>query len=83
MLVDDAGCIQLTDFGMSLIADATPHNYASIHGGGALRWRAPELIDPEEFQMTSSRPTYQSDVYAFACTCIEVKSSVYLANYVP
>lgn len=57
---------------MTLIADATPGQYASIHGGGATRWKAPELIDPESFFLSSARPTYQSDMYAFAATCVEV-----------
>ncbi|TCD69532.1 hypothetical protein EIP91_007155 [Steccherinum ochraceum] len=72
LLVDDGGKVRLTDFGMALLADATAYNYASVHGGGATRWTAPELIDPEEFNLLTRRPTYQSDVYAFGCTCIEL-----------
>lgn len=68
------GRARLTDFGMSLVAEATGYNYSSIHGGGAVRWTAPELIDPEEFDLETSRPTFASDVYSFACTCIEVRS---------
>lgn len=72
ILIDEDDTVRLTDFGMALIADATAYNYASIHGGGATRWQAPELIDPEEFGFTTSRPTYASDVYSFACICTEV-----------
>lgn len=57
---------------MALIGDATSYNYGSIHGGGAIHFTAPELIDPEELGFTSRRPTYASDIYSFACTCIEV-----------
>ena len=57
---------------MSLIADATGYNYASIHGGGAVRWTAPELFDPETFGLESRRATFKSDVYAFGCLCVEV-----------
>ncbi|THH32082.1 hypothetical protein EUX98_g2114 [Antrodiella citrinella] len=71
ILVNESGDACLTDFGMSLISEAAAYNFASKHGGGALRWQAPELIDPEEFGLESSRPTPQSDVFSFACTAIE------------
>ncbi|THH31212.1 hypothetical protein EUX98_g2968 [Antrodiella citrinella] len=74
ILVDEDNNACLTDFGMSLITEATAYNYASIHGGGALRWQAPELIDPDEFGLESSRPTPQSDIFSFACTAIELYS---------
>lgn len=72
ILIDENGSACLTDFGMSLISEATAYNYGSIHGGGAIRWQAPELIDPEEFGLESTRPTPLSDVFSFACTCVEV-----------
>ena len=72
VLVDGNGAVRLTDFGLSLISEGTAYNYGSHHGGGAIRWSAPELFDPEEFGLDSSRPTFSSDVYAFACVCIEV-----------
>ncbi|THH26666.1 hypothetical protein EUX98_g7522 [Antrodiella citrinella] len=71
ILVDENENACLTDFGMSLLTEATAYNYSSVHGGGALRWSAPELIDPEEFGLKSSRPTPASDVFSFACTAIE------------
>lgn len=85
VLVDENGAIRLTDFGMSLIAEGTAYNYGSHHGGGATRWSAPELFDPEAFGLESSRPTFQSDIYAFACVCIEVWifSPVLVANLTP
>ena len=72
ILVDSGGCVRLTDFGLSLLAEGTPYNYGSVHGGGAIRWSAPELFEPEEFGLDNARPTPRSDVYAFACVCIEV-----------
>ena len=72
VLIDDQDGVRLTDFGMALIAEATAYNYASVHGGGAVRWTAPEVINPGEFGLLTSRPTYASDVYSFACVCIEV-----------
>ncbi|THH32447.1 hypothetical protein EUX98_g1713 [Antrodiella citrinella] len=74
ILIDDKENARITDFGMSLIAEGTAYNYASMHGGGALRWQAPELIDPEEFNLETSRPTTQSDVFSIACTAIELYS---------
>ena len=63
---------------MSLIAEATAGNYGSTiaHGGGATRWTAPELMDPEDFNCESDRPTTRSDMYSFACICVEVSFSV-------
>ncbi|THH32021.1 hypothetical protein EUX98_g2142 [Antrodiella citrinella] len=70
ILVDSDGSTKVTDFGMALVADAA-YNYGSIHGGGAIPWKAPELMYPEGFGLTSSRATYACDVYSFACVCIE------------
>ena len=76
VLVDDEGRARLTDFGMAIMADSTPRNYASIHGGGAVHWTAPELISPEDFNLSSRRPTTKSDIYSFACVCIEVSGPI-------
>jgi len=72
ILMDDSGAACLIDFGLSLVAEGTGYNYGSVHGGGAIRWTAPELIDPEEFDLMDSRPTFKSDVFSFAMTCIEL-----------
>lgn len=40
---------------------------------GSLRWQAPELLVPERFSNVDSGTTPQSDVYAFACVCLEVR----------
>ena len=77
ILIDDQGHVQLSDFGLSLIAEATAYQYGSSHGGGAVYWTAPELIDCEEFGLENSRPTFQSDVFSFAFTCIEVGAPIY------
>lgn len=73
ILIDEEEVVRLTDFGMSVTSDGTPYQYGSIHGGGAIRWTAPELIDAEEFRLTSRRPTFQSDVYSFGCVGYEVR----------
>lgn len=66
---------------MGLLAEATPLKYASIHGGGALQFCAPELHDPDAFGTTSTRPTTACDIYAFACVAIEVNDTSY-RNYI-
>ena len=75
ILIDRDGNACLTDFGTALLVEATAYNYASTHGGGAVRWQAPEIIDPEVFGLESTRPTMQSDIFSFACTAVEVRSS--------
>ncbi|KAH8101162.1 kinase-like domain-containing protein [Cristinia sonorae] len=72
ILIDEVGNARLADFGLSLLAEATHHEYGSIHGGGGSHWKAPELFTPEEFGLSSYRPTFMSDIFAFACTCFEV-----------
>ena len=76
ILVDDVGNACVHDFGMSLIADAIPYNYGSMHGGGIFSFRAPELHDPEQFGLGTSRPTFRSDIFSFACVCTEVRQHV-------
>ncbi|TCD66569.1 vacuolar transporter chaperone [Steccherinum ochraceum] len=65
ILVDSDGCIRVTDFGMSVTSDGTPYQYGSTHGGGAIRWAAPELVDAEECGLVNRRPTFQSDIYSY------------------
>lgn len=72
ILVDETGAVRLTDFGLSLLSGGTAYNYGSQHGGGAMHYTALELFDPEAFGLESTRPTFHSDIYAFACVCIEV-----------
>ena len=79
-MIDDGGRARLTDFGMSLVSEGTAYGYGSVHGGGAVRWTAPELFDPEEFESQNTRPTARSDMYAFACVCIEVRVHVDVFN---
>lgn len=74
LLVDESGNIRLTDFGLSLIAEGTAYNYGSQRGGGAVHYTAPELFDQELFGLDTCRPTFRSDIYAFACVCIEIRS---------
>ena len=69
--MDDQGGIRIADFGLSRFSDAT-QTTETLNGKGTLRWMAPELHFPTDFGLDSSIPTFASDVYAFACTCVEV-----------
>ncbi|KAJ3482581.1 hypothetical protein NLI96_g6880 [Meripilus lineatus] len=75
ILVDRSGKMKLADFGLAVIAEAGQSLSVTIRGG-AFGWLAPELIDPESFGFVDARPTFASDIYSFACVCIEVRSTL-------
>ncbi|KAJ6589536.1 kinase-like domain-containing protein [Mycena capillaripes] len=68
VLIDDGEHAQLADFGLAIVTDAIFGTTSSTQAG-SLRWMAPELYDPE---VESRKRTKASDVYAFACLCIEI-----------
>ena len=79
----------LADFGLSTIASIDYHGAAnasltsmastaslmSFTPGGTTRWMSPELLDPDRFGITDSRPTKQSDCYALGMVIYEVRAS--------
>lgn len=40
---------------------------------------APELHFPKHFGLDAFKQTYASDIYAFACTCLEVRGQIWAA----
>lgn len=74
VLVDGDENICLTDFGLSVFQQEANETYGSTRAGN-VRWLAPELIDPDRFQgeYARGRPTCASDIYSFACVCVEVR----------
>jgi len=82
ILVDDNGMVRLTHPGLGVINEATPRKYASKHKV-AFQYRAPELFEPEAFGLELPTPTFASDIYAFACTCVEVYSETLPFNDTP
>ncbi|KAJ7605510.1 hypothetical protein DFH06DRAFT_1487185 [Mycena polygramma] len=59
----------LADFGLSNFSDATAST--TSNRAGSSYWMAPELLDPNRFGYEFAR-TPASDVYAFACVCLEL-----------
>ncbi|KAI0324972.1 kinase-like protein [Cubamyces sp. BRFM 1775] len=68
VLVDDQYNCVLADFGQSEMKSEACRISGLPLSRGTLRWQAPEVMSGQ------SRPTAQSDVYAFAITCFEVLS---------
>ncbi|KAF4569714.1 hypothetical protein EYR40_008693 [Pleurotus pulmonarius] len=70
ILVDDEGNARIADFGLAVLTDMSTQTSSTYPG--SVRWMAPELLYPasqgyEKFQRTRS-----SDVYSFACVCVEL-----------
>ena len=73
ILVTESGKACLADFGLSNHVDAemlTWTSESSANTGGTVRWQAPELIGSEN---ENSKPTKETDIYAFSCVCYEVR----------
>ncbi|TDL23525.1 kinase-like protein [Rickenella mellea] len=66
ILIDERGDPCIADFGLARIVESDQ----SRGPLGAIRWQAPELFNFEED--TNVILTMQSDVYAFACVCLEI-----------
>ncbi|KAF7378266.1 Kinase-like protein [Mycena sanguinolenta] len=63
ILVSDSGNACLTDFGLTVLVDASTS--PSRNDAGCARWMAPETLE-------NNPRTPASDIYAFACVCLEL-----------
>ncbi|KAJ7609208.1 kinase-like domain-containing protein [Mycena polygramma] len=76
ILVSDDGSACLSDFGLATTIsdnDSTAGGLtSSSNHGGSVRWFAPELIEPKAFGCERFCRTTASDVYAYACVCLEL-----------
>lgn len=68
VLIDDDWHVRLTDFGLAILADASTQTAGVVAGFIPLAWAAPELVDE-----SCKRPTFATDVFSFARTCVEVR----------
>ena len=69
VLIDEEGSACVADYGL---LDAT--GLVQRPTRKPIQWLAPELIDPAKYSLEFRR-TKATDVYCFACFCIEVCSS--------
>ncbi|KAF9027775.1 kinase-like domain-containing protein, partial [Rhodocollybia butyracea] len=78
ILMNDDGHCCLADFGLAIASKSTGLLTTTGHGTrGAIRWMAPELITihtGEGSKEPLSRDQHPRDVYAFACTVVEILS---------
>ncbi|KAJ7742147.1 hypothetical protein DFH07DRAFT_44310 [Mycena maculata] len=72
ILVSDNLNACLADFGLTSVIAAPTNDTSSSNHGGSTRWMAPELLQPSEFGCVRFLRTPASDVYAFACVCLEL-----------
>ncbi|KAJ6597259.1 kinase-like domain-containing protein [Mycena vulgaris] len=78
ILVSDDWNACLADFGLTTAIPDTASTTTSASltstsdHAGSTRWLAPELIQPTSFGCDRFKRTPASDVYAFACVCLEL-----------
>ncbi|KAG5650048.1 hypothetical protein H0H81_000946 [Sphagnurus paluster] len=80
VLIDQSGRACIADFGLSSINDPDILHWASVSkpnggAGGTTRWQAPELFGIDEagnVADTTPPNTQASDIYAWACVCLEI-----------
>ena len=74
VLLDADYTARLADFGYASlvgnIPEALTYLQRSTARPGALRWNAPEQVDPEE----TFKPTTKSDIYSFGCVALQGSS---------
>ncbi|EMD31962.1 hypothetical protein CERSUDRAFT_59360 [Gelatoporia subvermispora B] len=73
IMIDGMNIARLINFGLATLpmddqADLTPTSPMTL----AIRWAAPELLDPESFGINESTCTPKCDVYSFSMTMWEV-----------
>lgn len=75
ILVNDKNEASLTDFGLSRVQNIS--GFTTKTGSGTTRWQAYELLAPCEGD-TIPRVTKATDVWAFAMTVVEVRTTSFI-----
>lgn len=71
ILITQSGRACLADFGLAAAKSTESMAVTTAvitRTAGTLRWQAPELLEDD-----SGRNSWESDIYAYACTCYEVR----------
>ncbi|KAI9459009.1 kinase-like domain-containing protein [Boletus coccyginus] len=86
ILISDEGDALISDFGLSTVVEELSLNDATLRAvqlgtsllAGSTRWMAPELIlaHVEDDDGVPCPVTRESDVFSFACVCLEVRLCV-------
>ncbi|OCH85620.1 kinase-like protein [Obba rivulosa] len=71
ILINEVGSACLADFGLAKLSYQSMLHTISIKQR-SLRWTAPELLDPEQFGVTRTLPTLNSDIFMFAFVIWEI-----------
>lgn len=73
-MISAEGHALLADFGLMNVFSDPGISCADTSAlvGGTMRWMSPELLSPEDFEMSHANPTIASDVYALAMVILEV-----------
>ena len=73
-MINDGGHACLANFSLLMLAPDESTTTITCVEGGTFCWMSPELLDPETFGLTESRPTKESDCYALRMVAYEVLS---------
>ncbi|KAF7336040.1 Kinase-like protein [Mycena sanguinolenta] len=74
ILISDDENACLSDFGLATTIDDvdSSRGTSTSNRAGSVRWFAPELIHPTKFGCPTFVRTKASDVYTYACVCLEL-----------
>lgn len=77
ILITEGGTARIGDFGITgIITDPTvvePRCTTGSRSPGLVRYMAPELLNPSQFNLANGNPSKESDIYSFAMTAFEVR----------
>ena len=75
MISPDGSKAFICDFGITTFARTYAREYYTWHDNSE-RWDAPELMEPDLACPSPIKPSFASDVYSFALSCVEVNAAL-------